>query len=103
MAVAYHAVAHQAGFISRSSQANESISLYFRKVVVETMLKLSSVCLEIGMSNLQWLHKQLEILKPSTWGGDLEVRLLAIGLQRVLLLQQMVLPLPASILHSHHQ
>ena len=34
------------------------------------------------MSNLQWLHKQLEILKPSSLCGDLEVRLLAIGLQR---------------------
>ena len=34
------------------------------------------------MSNLQWLHKQLEILKPDEWGGNLEVRLLAIGLQR---------------------
>ena len=49
---------------------------------METMLKHPSVRLEIGMLNLQWLHKQLEILKPSTWGGDLEVHLLAIGLQR---------------------
>ena len=78
----YHAVAHQAGFISRSSQASENISLYLRKVVVDTMSKHPSVRQEIGMSNLQWLHKQLEILKPSSWGGDLEVRLLAIGLQR---------------------
>ena len=34
------------------------------------------------MSNLQWLHKKQEILEPNSWGGDLEVRLLDIGLQR---------------------
>ena len=78
----YHAVAHKARFISRSSQGSENISLYLRKVVVDTMSQHSSVRQEIDMSNLQWVHNQLETLKPSSWGGDLEVRLLAIGLQR---------------------
>ena len=63
-------------------KGNETISLHLRKIAVDTMLKHPSVRLETGVSNLQWLHKQLEILKPDTWGGNLEVRLLAIGLQR---------------------
>ena len=31
---------------------------------------------------LQWLEKQSDILLPNSWGGDLELRLLALGLQR---------------------
>ena len=78
----YHAVAHQAGFITKCCKGNEKISLHLRKVAVDSMLKYPSVCSETGLSKLQWLGKQFEILKPDTWGGDLELRLLAIGLQR---------------------
>jgi len=75
----YHAVAHQAGFITKYCKGNEKISLHLRKVAVDTMLKYPSVCSETGLSKLQWLGKQFEILKPDTWGGDLELCLLAIG------------------------
>jgi len=73
----YHTIAHQAGFIS------ETISLQLRKVAVDTMSKYPSVQLEDGLlSYSQWIQKKIDILKPNTWGGDLELRLLAIGLQR---------------------
>ena len=49
---------------------------------MDMMSKYPSVRLEDGLSNLQWIQKKLDILKPNMWGGDLEVRLLAIGLQR---------------------
>ena len=79
----YHAVTHQLGsFPSSIYKDDEAISLHLRKLAVDTMSKYPSVPLETGLSNLQWLHMQLEILKPDTWGGDLEVCLLAIGLQR---------------------
>jgi len=78
----YHAVAHQAGFISSSCKGDKTISLYLRKVAVDTMSKYPSVRSEDGLSKLQWIQKKLDICKPHTWGGDLELRLLAIGLQR---------------------
>ena len=53
----YHAVAHQAGFIPSNSKGNERISLYLRKVAVDTMQKYPSVCSETKLSNLQWLRK----------------------------------------------
>ena len=34
-----------------------------------------------GLSVIQWLEKQ-NVLKYSEWGGDLELRLLAIGVKR---------------------
>jgi len=78
----YHAVAHQAGFISSSCKGDETISLYLRKVAVDTMSKYPSVRSEDGLSELQWIQRKLDIRKPHIWGGDLELRLLAIGLQR---------------------
>ena len=44
----HHAVAHQAGFIYRSSQGSENISLYLRKVVVDTISKHPSVHQELA-------------------------------------------------------
>ena len=41
-----------------------------------------TVRLEEGLSVLQWIKKKQNILNSAEWGGDLEVRLLAIGLQR---------------------
>ena len=35
------------------------------------------VCLEYGLSVIQWLEK-----KQNAWGGDLELHLLTIGLKR---------------------
>jgi len=78
----YHAIAHQAGFIPNASKGDEVISLQLRKVAVDTMCKYLSVRLEDGLSNSQWIQKILDILTPNMWGGDLELRLLAIGLQR---------------------
>ena len=71
------------------------------------MSKYPSVRLENGLSNLQLIQKKLDICKPGTWSGDLEVRLLAIGLQRDVVVVTTAtngsLPLLVSILPSHHQ
>ena len=40
------------------------------------------VRLEDGLSTTQWLKRWQAILNPTEWGGDLKVRLLAIGLNR---------------------
>jgi len=60
----YHAIAHQAGLISITSNGDETISLLLRKVAVDMMSKYPSVRLEDGLSNLQWIQKKLDILKP---------------------------------------
>ena len=46
------------------------------------MYKHPSVRLEGNLSKLEWLKRKQEILGPDRWGGDLEIRLLAIGLHR---------------------
>ena len=46
------------------------------------MWKYPGVCKESGLTVVQWLQKCQEIPLTTTWGGDIELRLLAIGMQR---------------------
>ena len=73
----YHAVVHQAGLITASS-TNEEISRHLRCLVLLTMLNYPAVRLEAIMSQEEWLQKQKEIVIPTNWGGDLDVRLMAL-------------------------
>ena len=68
----YHAIAYQAGFISN----------VLRQIVLKMMAEYPGVLLEDGLSTAQWLQRKLKTLDPSQWGGYLEVRVLAIGLKR---------------------
>ena len=71
----YHAVAHQAGFISKNSRGDTTISSQLRQLAVNMMAKHPAVRpLTNTMEN--------DNLQPSEWGGDLELQLLAIGIQR---------------------
>ena len=78
----YHAVAHQAGLISAGCQGDGSISMQLRKVALAMMWKYPQVREEDGLSKIQWFYKRQDILEPNNWGGDLELRLLALGLHR---------------------
>ena len=78
----YHSVAHQAGLVSQLSQGDEYISQQLRRIALSTMLNHADVRKESGLSVLQWKQKRQEIVKSGTWGGDTELRLLAIGIQR---------------------
>ena len=78
----YHAIAHQAGFIEPGSQGNTVISNHLRFLVVKTMTEHPDVRLEDGLSMTQWLEKKQKNLNVSEWGGDLEIRLMAIALHR---------------------
>ena len=77
----YHAIAHQAGFISRNNRGDKIVSGFLRQVVLK-MTEYPDVRLEDGLTTAQWLQKKQTILDLAQWGGDLEVRLLAIGLKR---------------------
>ena len=46
------------------------------------MNKHPCVRFEEGLSVLQWLEKKQHVVDPTEWGGDMEVRLLAIALHR---------------------
>ena len=78
----YHVVSHQAGLISITCQGDEKISMHLRKIAQDVMGKHPAVRLESTLSKLEWLKKQQEIITSNTWGGDVEIRLLAIGLHR---------------------
>jgi len=75
-------VAHQAGFISKNSRGDATISSQLRQLALNMMTKHPAVHVEDGLTTVQWLQKKMTILEPSEWGGDLELRLLAIGIQR---------------------
>ena len=81
----YHAIAHQAGFIDVNSKGCKIISGQLRRMVLKVMSEYPAVRLEDGLSSAQWLERQQVILNAGEWGGDLEVRLLAIGLKRDIL------------------
>ena len=78
----YHSVAHHAGLVPKHSQGNQYISQQLRKVALSTILNHNDVRKESGLSVRQWKQKQQEIVKSGTWGGDTVLRLLAIGIQR---------------------
>ena len=78
----YHAVAHQAELITKCSTGDELVSRHLRHLVFLTMVTYSNVRLETSMSPTEWLEKQKQVLTPEKWGGDFELRLMAIGLKR---------------------
>ena len=51
-------------------------------MVLKAMSEYPAVCLEDGLSSAQWLERKQVILNPCECRGDLEARLLAIGLKR---------------------
>jgi len=77
----YHSVAHQAGLVSQLSRGEEYKSQQLRRVALSTMLNHDGVRKESGLSAQQWKLKRQEIVKSGTWGGDTELRLLAIGIK----------------------
>lgn len=43
-----------------------------------------------ALSVVQWLQRMMHVNNTSTWGGDLELRLLAIGLKRDIVVKTVV-------------
>ena len=78
----YHAIAHQAGFIGCDCRGDNEVSQQLRILALNCMQQYPAVRQEDGISVLQWEKKKMEILQQSEWGGDLEVRLLAIAVGR---------------------
>ena len=78
----YHAVAHRAGLIDKTSKGDIFISGQLRQLVVNMMTKHPGVREEDGLSLVQWFQKMVLVPDLSSWGGDLELCLLAIGLSR---------------------
>ena len=78
----YHAVAHQAGLINKDSKGDRNISKSLRQLTQSMMTNHPEVRVEDGLTKVQWLQKKMTVLDSSEWGGDLELRLLAIGIQR---------------------
>ena len=78
----YHSIAHQAGLVSQASKGEEHVSQQLRKIAQSMMWKHPDVQKESGLTVIEWLQKWQDIVKTNIWGGDTELRLLAIGLQR---------------------
>lgn len=78
----YHSVAHQAGLVNKDSQGDEKISQHLRQLVLSMMWKYPDVRQEGGLSKIQWFQKRQEVLDMNEWGGDVDLRLLAIGLHK---------------------
>lgn len=70
------------GFITRTSRGDRIVSNHLRQLIFKMMSEHPDVRLEEGLSVIQWLEKKQRVMDPAEWGGDMEVRLLAIGLQR---------------------
>ena len=80
----YYAVAYQAGYLEHSSHGDNFVGKQLRMLALIIMQKYPDVRTEdgINISQHQWEQRKLCILQPSEWGSDLEVRLLAIGIGR---------------------
>ena len=78
----YYSIAHQASLIGPDCHGDNSIASQLRILALICIQKYPGVCLEDGMTLQQWEQKKLQILHQGEWGGALEVRLLAIGLSR---------------------
>ena len=76
----YHAIAHQAGFIDRDCHGDTVIANQLRVMALNCMHQYPAVRQEDGIGVIQWERKKMKILQPNEWGGDLEVRLLAIAI-----------------------
>ena len=51
----YHAVAHQAGFISKGSRGDVNISCQLRQLALHMMTKYPTIRTEDGLTATQWL------------------------------------------------
>ncbi|XP_065884579.1 uncharacterized protein [Dysidea avara] len=78
----YHAVAHQAGLIPSSSSGDEAVCRNLRHLTFLTMLNYPTIQSEGSLSQVDWMDKQQAVLRDNKWGGDLEIRLMAIGLKK---------------------
>ena len=63
-------------------KCDSEISIALRRVALAMMHKYPHVCQKDCLSMLKWLEKQSDILLPNSWSGDLELHLLALGLQK---------------------
>ena len=73
----YHAVAHQAKLTTFSTDDNV-VSTHLRRLTLLPMLNYPEVQLENNLSQQAWLDKQQHVLNKDEWGGDVELRLMAI-------------------------
>jgi len=78
----YHAIVHQAGLIPSSSDGDEAVSRHLRHLAFLTMLNYPTIQSEGSLSQEDWMNKQQRVLQNYEWGGDLEIRLMAIGLKK---------------------
>ena len=78
----YHAIAHQAGFINRSSTGETIVSESFKTNSFQDDGRTSCCSLGRWPVNSTVATKETKTLNPYQWDGDLEVQLLAIGLKR---------------------
>jgi len=77
----YYAITHQAGFIKPSSHGDPLVAKQLRILASQCMLEYPDVHLEDGATKFRWETRKTGILQ-SEWGGDLEIRLLAIAIGR---------------------
>ena len=82
----YHAVAHQAGLIPQASRGERAASTRLRQLVRTVMDRHPQIRQEDGMSEASWEEKKEIVTRPASWGGDVELRLMAVGLKRDILL-----------------
>ena len=78
----FYAIAHQAGLIEQGCHGDHSVADQLRTLALICMQKYPDVRVEDGMTLCQWEQKKLHIVQCAQWGGDLEICLLAIGIQR---------------------
>jgi len=78
----FYAIAHQAGLIEQNCRGDHSVADQLRTLALNCMLKYPDVRLEDGMTSSQWEQKKLQVVQCAQWGGDVEIRLIAIGIQR---------------------
>ena len=76
----YHAISHQGGLIGYDEQGRADTSFQLRLLAVEMMIQYPEVRDEKGLSLEQWEERKIKTLDPAFWGGEVETRLLAIGL-----------------------
>ena len=76
----HHAVAHQAGLIEATGHGDVSVSAQLRQLAVVAMRQHPGIREEDGLNLAQWQAKEALIQYPAHWGGDLELRVLALGL-----------------------
>lgn len=81
----FYAIAHQAGFIGQDCRGDLFVADQLRTLALISMQKYPEIHVEEGMTVHQWDQKKLQIVQSAHWGGDLEIHLLAIGIQRDIL------------------